>query len=175
MDSIACSSPPSSTFDPAVSPDAFRRRFDAAAGPVAGLLDGARAEQRIIAFRGVHGYMRASSGPGWALVGDAGYFKDPLTAHGITDALRDAECLARAILQGSDQALAAYAADRDAASTDLFAVTGEIAGLDWSLEAVKEKHKRLNRAMREEQAWLATQRNRTARVPRPCCRRSTRD
>ena len=38
----------------------------------------------------------AARGPGWALVGDAGSFKDPLTAHGITDALRDAELLARA-------------------------------------------------------------------------------
>ena len=37
-------------------------------------------------------------GPGWALVGDAGYFKDPITTHGITDALRDAELLADAIL-----------------------------------------------------------------------------
>jgi flavin-dependent dehydrogenase len=36
-----------------------------------------------------------------------GYFKDPLTAHGITDALRDAELLARAVLAGTDGALAA--------------------------------------------------------------------
>ena len=39
-------------------------------------------------------------GPGWALVGDAGYFKDPLSAHGLTDALRDAELLARAVSSG---------------------------------------------------------------------------
>ena len=49
-------------------------------------------------FAGAHGFMRRPCGPGWALVGDAGYFKDPLTAHGITDALRDAELLARAML-----------------------------------------------------------------------------
>ena len=36
---------------------------------------------------------RRAGGPGWALVGDAGYFRDPLTAHGITDALRDAEAV----------------------------------------------------------------------------------
>ena len=35
--------------------------------------------------------MRKAFGGGWALVGDARYFKDPVTAHGITDALRDAE------------------------------------------------------------------------------------
>ena len=50
------------------------------------------------AFPGRPGWIRASAGPGWALVGDAGYFKDPITAHGITDALRDAELLARAVL-----------------------------------------------------------------------------
>src|SRR5919202_7096005 len=49
-------------------------------------------------FPGTPGYIRSCGGPGWALVGDAGYYKDPITAHGITDALRDAELLARAIL-----------------------------------------------------------------------------
>ena len=43
---------------------------------------------------GVPGHLRQSWGPGWALVGDAGYFKDPITTHGMTDALRDAELLA---------------------------------------------------------------------------------
>ena len=40
--------------------------------------------------------MRRPWGPGWALVGDAGYFKDPITAHGMSDALRDAQLLADA-------------------------------------------------------------------------------
>ena len=39
-------------------------------------------------------YFRTSAGPGWALVGDAGHFKDPSAAQGITDALRQAETLA---------------------------------------------------------------------------------
>ena len=45
------------------------------------------------------GFVRRSWGPGWALVGDAGYFKDPITTHGMTDALRDAELLADEILE----------------------------------------------------------------------------
>ena len=49
-------------------------------------------------FTGRPGYLRRAWGNGWALVGDAGYFKDPLGAHGLTDALRDAELLARAIV-----------------------------------------------------------------------------
>ncbi|HZZ51098.1 MAG TPA: NAD(P)/FAD-dependent oxidoreductase [Pseudonocardia sp.] len=32
-------------------------------------------------------YFRASSGPGWALIGDAGHFKDPVTGQGQRDAL----------------------------------------------------------------------------------------
>ena len=38
-------------------------------------------------FMGHPGFIRRSWGPGWALVGDAGYWKDPLSAHGLTDAL----------------------------------------------------------------------------------------
>ena len=68
----------------------------------------ARLVGRLRGFAGVPGHLRQSHGPGWALVGDAGYFKDPLTAHGITDALRDAELLARAILDGRAGALEAY-------------------------------------------------------------------
>jgi flavin-dependent dehydrogenase len=45
-------------------------------------------------------FRRKPYGAGWALVGDAGYHKDPITAQGITDAFRDAELLAEAIDAG---------------------------------------------------------------------------
>ena len=48
-------------------------------------------------------HLRRPSGPGWALVGDAGYHRDPITGHGMTDAFRDAELLAdaaHAVLRG---------------------------------------------------------------------------
>lgn len=45
-------------------------------------------------------FFRKPSGPGWALVGDAGVHKDPITAQGITDAFRDAELLAQALDNG---------------------------------------------------------------------------
>ena len=86
------------------------------------------ASRRRVAFAGEPGYLRRATGPGWALVGDAGYFKDPITAHGITDALRDAELLARAVLAGTEAALAGYAATRDALSLPLFAATDALAG-----------------------------------------------
>ena len=71
------------------------------------------------------GYFRQSTGPGWALVGDAGYFKDPLTAHGITDALIDAELLANAAAVGEESALAGYQIARDKRS-GLFDVTDAV-------------------------------------------------
>ena len=43
--------------------------------------------ERLRRFLGAPGHMRARAGEGWALVGDAAFFKDPATAHGITDAL----------------------------------------------------------------------------------------
>jgi 2-polyprenyl-6-methoxyphenol hydroxylase-like FAD-dependent oxidoreductase len=44
-----------------------------------------------------HGFFRESAGPGWALVGDAGHFKDPTPGQGIADALRQSVALAGAI------------------------------------------------------------------------------
>lgn len=70
-------------------------------------LAGARPEGRLWAFAGRRGFLRRPHGPGWALVGDAAYFKDPLTAHGITDAFRDAELLAAAAAEGTEAAFAA--------------------------------------------------------------------
>jgi 2-polyprenyl-6-methoxyphenol hydroxylase-like FAD-dependent oxidoreductase len=46
------------------------------------------------------GYFRESAGPGWALVGDAGHFKDPSPGQGISDALRQADRLARTLVAG---------------------------------------------------------------------------
>ena len=96
-----------------------------------------------------------AGGPGWALVGDAGYFKDPITAHGITDALRDAELLARAVLAGTDASMAAYETTRDTLSRPLFAATDALAGLAWSFGKAKALHADLNKAMKAEQEWLA--------------------
>lgn len=137
----------------ATSPEGFLALL-AEAAPDAGL---ARAElvQRPVGFAGEHGYIRRSHGPGWALVGDASYFKDPVTAHGITDALRDAQILSDAILKGTDAALASYQAVRDSISAELFAVTDEIAAFDWSLDEIKGIHLRLNSALKREQAWMA--------------------
>lgn len=100
------------------------------------------------AFAGVPGFLRRSAGPGWALVGDAGYFKDPITAHGITDALRDAELLARAVTEGTDGSLEGYQEARDAVARGLLDVTDRIASLAWSLGEVKALHRELSEQMK---------------------------
>jgi len=58
---------------------AYTRLLDQAAP---GVLDAdAGAPERLRVFAGRRpGFLRRASGPGWALVGDAGYFKDPITA-----------------------------------------------------------------------------------------------
>ena len=111
---------------------------------------------KLKAFAGTAGFLRRAAGPGWALVGDAGYFKDPITAHGITDALRDAELLARAVMEGSDHALTSYQATRDELVRGLLDVTGRIASFEWSLEEAKELHLTLSREMNNEVRLLRT-------------------
>jgi 2-polyprenyl-6-methoxyphenol hydroxylase-like FAD-dependent oxidoreductase len=111
-------------------------------------------------FRAPRGYMRSAWGDGWALVGDAGYFKDPLTAHGMTDALRDAELLARALADawsGLDEsvALAEFQRVRDQISLPLFDISDAIASHQWTSEQIASLSKRLSAAMRDEVTLLA--------------------
>lgn len=62
-------------------------------------------------------FYRRPVGPGWALVGDAGHYKDFVTGQGMTDALFDAERLARAILSPvRDAALEHFWRERDVAT-----------------------------------------------------------
>jgi flavin-dependent dehydrogenase len=113
----------------------------------------------VRAWGGVPGYLRRSWGPGWALVGDAGYFKDPITTHGMTDAMRDAELLARAVgpvLTGEGghaeelQALRSYQAVRDSLSLELFSVTEEVARFDWDSARIRTLLRRVSSAMSDE-------------------------
>jgi len=110
----------------------------------------AQRHEPLRGFPGQPGFLKQAWGPGWALVGDAGYFKDPITAHGITDALRDAELLARAIASGREGALAEYQEERDELSTALLDLTDAVAAYDWSLETVQDLHRQLSESMKRE-------------------------
>jgi flavin-dependent dehydrogenase len=84
----------------------------------------------------VPGYLRTPYGPGWALVGDAAYTKDPITAQGITDAFHDAEALATAlhdVWTGAatfDHAMRTRQAVRDARIMPIYEFTSELATLE---------------------------------------------
>ena len=129
----------------------------AAAGPA--LVDRVRDTRPVTPVRGwagVAGFARQSWGPGWALVGDAGYFKDPITSHGITDALRDAELLAEQVVAAlcrdvpEEGALAQYQTTREVLSRELFEVTEGVAAYDWDADGIRSLLHRFSGAMRGE-------------------------
>ena len=133
-----------------------RRLLEECAPELSAELTEERQVGNLYAFAGHPGFLRRSWGPGWALVGDAGYFKDPITAHGMTDALRDAELLALAVASGSEPALADYQARRDGLARELHDISDRVASFDWTLEEVQELHLALSREMnREVEAVLA--------------------
>jgi len=95
-----------------------------------------RRVERITGTADLAGFFRKPFGRGWALVGDAGYHKDPVTAQGITDAFRDAEALAQAldeVFAGSkayDEALGDYEQHRNEAVMPMYELTCQFAQLD---------------------------------------------
>ena len=131
---------------------------DAVAAASPELADGLRTGSQPLgtrSFEGHQGFVRRSHGPGWALVGDAGTFKDPIGAHGITDALRDAELLARAVIAsslgaGSGTALAEYEHTRDRVTAELFDVVDRIAGHEWDEHTIGGVLKQLSASMADE-------------------------
>jgi flavin-dependent dehydrogenase len=136
-------------------PVAYRRLIRQASTAFDARLDDAHMVEPVRGFGGHAGFIKRGTGPGWALVGDAGYFKDPLTAHGITDALRDAELLARAIVQGTAAAFEDYEATRHDLSRPLFDITDDIASFAWTDGEVQSLHRAFSREMSREVRALA--------------------
>jgi flavin-dependent dehydrogenase len=104
--------------------------------------------------------VRQAFGPGWALVGDAGYYRDAITAYGMSDAFRDAELLAVALDRALDgdaeepTALAAYQAQRNQALREIFEITCRLAAYP-PVPAFIELQKQLSAAIDTEAAALA--------------------
>lgn len=120
------------------------------------LAERVRSGKRCEGFRGtadLPNFFRRPHGHGWALVGDAGYHKDPITAEGISDAFRDAELLAEAIDEGLsgrrplEDALAEYERRRNEASRPIFELTCKLA----TLQPPSPEQQRLFAALRENQ------------------------
>lgn len=97
-------------------------------------LHGAKREARFFGAV-LRNFFRKPYGPGWALVGDAAYHKDSITAQGITDAFREAERCASALDQvfgGSrsfDEAMAEYQRGRDEHALPMYELTCQLATL----------------------------------------------
>jgi menaquinone-9 beta-reductase len=144
---------------------AYRRLIRDVSAVFDARLEGARRVEPVRGFGGQIGFIKRGVGRGWALVGDAGYFKDPLTAHGITDALRDAELLARAIITGTAAALADYETTRHDLSRRLFEITDEIASFAWTDGEVQSLHRAFSSEMSREVRALAALEPLTCRLP----------
>jgi len=89
----------------------------------------AKREDRFVGTGDQPNFFRKPFGPGWALVGDAGYHRDFITGLRITDAFRDAELLSTAIDDGFscrrplEEALADYEQTRNEIATPLYELT----------------------------------------------------
>jgi len=109
--------------------DAFTAQLTRAAPELAARLRIGRRTSPVAGMLRTPNLLRRAYGPGWALAGDAGYHRDAVTGHGISDAYRDAHLLAVALDQvlrgGSDEwtVLAGYQQMRDRALREVFELT----------------------------------------------------
>jgi 2-polyprenyl-6-methoxyphenol hydroxylase-like FAD-dependent oxidoreductase len=92
-------------------------------------------ESKFIGSAELPGYFRKPFGDGWALLGDAGYHKNPITAMGINDAFRDAELVARALddafseRRTFDEGMGDYQQTRDREARPVYEFTDDFAQL----------------------------------------------
>jgi 2-polyprenyl-6-methoxyphenol hydroxylase-like FAD-dependent oxidoreductase len=112
----------------------YRKMFELAP-PFAERVRAATREARLVGTA-VANFFRKPYGPGWALVGDAGYNKDFITAQGIHDAFRDAELCATALdetfagARSFDVAMGEYRSTRDEHVLPMYELTTQLATLE---------------------------------------------
>lgn len=98
-------------------------------------MDSARREEPFYATAHLPNYLRQAYGPGWALVGDAGYNRDPIMGQGITNAFQHAELLSSALHAGlsgerpMSECLAQYEAERDRLALPMYEAACQLAQL----------------------------------------------
>jgi flavin-dependent dehydrogenase len=140
--------------------EAFGQLLERSAPELAERLRQARRTSPVQGMLRQPNQLRQAFGPGWALVGDAGYYRDAITAYGISDAFRDAELLAVALdraLDGDGEettALAAYQQQRDQALAEIFELTCRLAAYP-PVPAFVELQKQLSAAIDKDAAALA--------------------
>jgi len=140
--------------------EAFTAQLTAAAPELVARLRAGRRVSPVAGMLRTPNVLRRAYGPGWALAGDAGYHRDAVTGHGISDAYRDAHLLAaaldRVLRGGADEssALADYQRRRDSALREVFELTIALAAYPPVPEFV-DLQKRLSRAIDVAAAELA--------------------
>lgn len=114
----------------------YRAALRILAPPIADRLDGVSPAERFYGITDVPNFFRKPHGSGWAPVGDAGFHKDPMGAHGISDAVRDAGILADEVHAGIagekplDEALSDYEQRRNASAFPLYEQNLRLASFD---------------------------------------------
>jgi flavin-dependent dehydrogenase len=97
---------------------------------------GAKRESKFVGSAELPGYFRKPFGPGWALVGDSGYHKNPITAMGINDAFRDAELVAGALddafsgRRPFEEGMTSYQQTRDREAMPVYEFTFQFASME---------------------------------------------
>ncbi|HSM45516.1 MAG TPA: NAD(P)/FAD-dependent oxidoreductase [Acidimicrobiia bacterium] len=141
----------------AEDPDSEFMRLIEQGGPdLAGRVRSGKRVGRFHGTNGLPGFIRQAWGPGWALVGDAGFTKDPISAHGISDALRDAELCARAVdrsLRSPEQAIESmrtYETLRDSLSLRMFEESRQLARFEWAPEEASRRMRVISEEVRRE-------------------------
>jgi 2-polyprenyl-6-methoxyphenol hydroxylase-like FAD-dependent oxidoreductase len=92
--------------------------------------------QERFAGGSVPNFFRKPFGPGWVLIGDAGYNKDPITAQGISDAFSDAELVSAALdevfngIRSYDEVMSEFHLSRDAHAMPIYEFTTQLATLE---------------------------------------------
>ncbi len=140
--------------------EAFGELLERSAPPLAERLRHARRTSPVQGMLRQPNQVRQAFGPGWALAGDAGYYRDAITAHGISDAFRDAEFLAIALdqaLRGEAEestVLARYQQQRDQGLREIFEITCRLSAFP-PVPAFIELQKQLSAAIDTEAVALA--------------------
>jgi flavin-dependent dehydrogenase len=148
--------------------EAFDQLLERSAPQLAERLRQARRTSPVQGMLRQPNQLRQGFGPGWALVGDAGYYRDAVTAYGISDAFHHAELLAAALDQalgataeaGEAAALAGYQHQRDQALREVFEITCRLSAYP-PVPRFIELQKQLSAAIDTQAAALAAR-------PIPC-------
>ncbi len=152
---ISCSLPASRFEQLRHDADAVHANFARYVSELVARLHGARRETPMYGVSPRESFYRVPFGPGWVLVGDAGYYKDPITGQGIHDALRSAELAAQAYVEyraGAEwgRVMSRYQTTRDRETRGMYRLTDFYASLD---RKISPQELDLFRALAEMPHW----------------------